>query len=466
MLFDVSPKEFQPGTTIQLNATILYAGTNSRFTGYNTAVEFLDFRSDGSNATIETKSDSDRDGQVILSVLYPVDGLAHAYVARIVPEILEDKFPQGVVSNPVQLTVANNTKIVLNATRPDPSSTVHYFIGRVVWNNTAVLYRPVNVTINQTCYYCGLTNASGYFSFSVDLKPVGNKATAFMVIASFWDSVTQPVNVMAWAKTPDGQDYAACTTVQFGYKPASKSLSLTVALEKTDVVDPDKTPEEMQQDAENSNQLGVIPRFSLSSPWFWLETTIRCPIFGLSLITCTSLFDSWLVNYDGFESLLYTIFSGATSQQVDVLTSAAVACVVSTAAIFTGGFIALLLTSGNVFAAFVVQMAYFCGFLAAMALINSYPDAYLSRAVLIAMGWTLLSIATMGATRIMSWLTSIITGADKITASVKCVINTLLGVIISTSILEALKVSLYHFTFYVFNLILGAVGVGMGYARK
>jgi hypothetical protein len=287
-----------------------------------------------------------------------------------------------------------------------------------------------------------------------------------MVIASFWDSVTQPVNVMAWAKTPDGQDYAACTTVQFGYKPASKSLSLTVALEKTDVVDPDKTPEEMQQDAENSNQLGVIPRFSLSSPWFWLETTICCPIFGLSLITCTSLFDSWLVNYDGFESLLYTIFSGATSQQVDVLTSAAVACVVSTAAIFTGGFIALLLTSGNVFAAFVVQMAYFCGFLAAMALINSYPDAYLSRAVLIAMGWTLLSIATMGATRIMSWLTSIITGADKITASVKCVINTLLGVIISTSILKALKVSLYHFTFYVFNLILGAVGVGMGYARK
>jgi hypothetical protein len=69
MLFDVSPKGFQPGTTIQLNATILYAGTKERFTGYNTMVEFLDFRSDGSN-TSQFSSDTDGNGEVILSTEY------------------------------------------------------------------------------------------------------------------------------------------------------------------------------------------------------------------------------------------------------------------------------------------------------------------------------------------------------------------------------------------------------------
>src|SRR4030042_1934716 len=194
-----------------------------------------------------------------LSTEYSSTGGAHAYMARVVSVHLGDRLPQGVVSNPVQLTVANNTKILLNATRPNPSSTIHYFVGRVIWNDTAVRDRPVNVTINQTCYYRGLTNESGHFCFSVDLKPVENRATSFVVLACFEDNVTQAVNVTAWAKTPDGQDYAACTTVQFGYKPASKSISLTVKLEKTDVVDPDKTPEELQKQTQKNGWFTSSP---------------------------------------------------------------------------------------------------------------------------------------------------------------------------------------------------------------
>lgn len=64
--------------------------------------------------------------------------------------------------------------------------------------------------------------------------------------------------------------------MQYGYKPASKSLSLTVALEKTDVVDPDKTPEEMQQQAEQGGWLTIWHEFTWEYPWYRLHvaTTI------------------------------------------------------------------------------------------------------------------------------------------------------------------------------------------------
>jgi hypothetical protein len=47
------------------------------------------------------------------------------------------------------------------------------------------------------------------FSFDVDLKPVGNAATPYEVLAYFEDNFI-PTNCIVWAKTPDGQD---CLTI-------------------------------------------------------------------------------------------------------------------------------------------------------------------------------------------------------------------------------------------------------------
>ncbi len=67
------------------------------------------------------------------------------------------------------------------------------------------------MTINQTLYaFRGKTDGNGCFSFDADLKPVGNAATPYEVLACFEDNVTIAVNCTAWSKAPDGQD---CLTI-------------------------------------------------------------------------------------------------------------------------------------------------------------------------------------------------------------------------------------------------------------
>lgn len=144
-----------------------------------------------------------------------IDSLNDASKAEVIPvDFNGDNLSQSIVSNPVQLTASKTTKLFLNVTRPDPSSTVHHFFGNVTYtyNGSGVFNRPVNVTINQTLYvFRGKTdNQTGGFSFDVDLKPVGNAATPYEILASFEDNVTVAANCAAWSKTPDGQD---CLTI-------------------------------------------------------------------------------------------------------------------------------------------------------------------------------------------------------------------------------------------------------------
>ena len=160
MLFDVTPKEFQLGDNVTLTAEIKYAGTNDTFTGYNVQVEFIDVHND-SLTTNSTTIESNLDGTATLNhVVYLIAGSPHAFKARIINQILGDKQPQDIVSNPVQLTVSKTTKLFLNVTRPDPPSTNHHFFGNVTYtyDGSAVpAGLALNVTINQTLCYQGST---------------------------------------------------------------------------------------------------------------------------------------------------------------------------------------------------------------------------------------------------------------------------------------------------------------------
>lgn len=225
VLFDVSPKDVEPGQTVTLNATLIRADTNTTLTGYTPTVRFYDISSsDAENKHNETDNE---DGKIYYSLTYPNDGYAHAFKAEVISIILGGNLlPQSIVSNPVQLTASKTTHLFLNVTRPDPASTNHHFFGNVTWNGAAVPNRAINVTLNETLYvFRGKTDANGCFAFDVDLKPVSGAATPYEVLASFEDNVTIATNCTAWSKTPDGQDYPACTTVQYGYKPASKGRS-------------------------------------------------------------------------------------------------------------------------------------------------------------------------------------------------------------------------------------------------
>lgn len=80
-------------------------------------------------------------------------------------------------------------------------------------------------------------------------------------------------NASAYALTPNGTMYEACTTLQYGYKPSSNVTQLIITpYVSTDWMTPNQTPEDMQREAEQSGYLlPPEPRFSLDYPWFRLH---------------------------------------------------------------------------------------------------------------------------------------------------------------------------------------------------
>jgi hypothetical protein len=269
VLFSVSRSEFEVGAGLNLNATVLYASNNSRVNnGYVINVGFWNCSSDGTVSFVGSVAAGN--GEAILYTTYPNDGKAHAFMAKVIPEA-GAKIPQGIVCSPVQLTVlAENTKLLLNVTREE-SSSKHSICG---WLKTGaglgVSGKQVKIKVNDTEFLPSPTNASGYFSTSIDFAAKDNQPTLYMITASFEDT-TQPLQATAWAYTLDGDPYAACTTIQYGYKPAANSTMLTVEPQSTTTMAITKSPEEMKRQAENSGWFWVEPEFSWWFPWFRLH---------------------------------------------------------------------------------------------------------------------------------------------------------------------------------------------------
>jgi uncharacterized membrane protein len=80
-----------------------------------------------------------------------------------------------------------------------------------------------------------------------------------------------PCNASAYGKMQNGTSYTIGTTIQYGLKYAVDSTSLTVETHSTTAVKPTKTPEQMQQEAEQSGWLTVWHEFTWSYPWYRLH---------------------------------------------------------------------------------------------------------------------------------------------------------------------------------------------------
>ena len=231
-------------------------------------VDFWDFMSDGTNSS--QLAISGTNGVATWNLLYPDDTKAHAFMACVVPEtILGVTLPQGIVCNPIQLTVSKTTRILLNTTR-EGSSLNHTIQGRLMWNSTSVPNKEVKLKINET-EYTVTTNDTGHFSKSLDLQPKDGENTTYIITASFADDTQQPLNATAWAKTLDGQDYATCTTIQFGYRPSCNSTLLMVEPQATDTATSKKSPEEMKEEMLGIGWLKVWHGFSWWYPWYRLH---------------------------------------------------------------------------------------------------------------------------------------------------------------------------------------------------
>lgn len=65
--------------------------------------------------------------------------------------------------------------------------------------------------------------------------------------------------------------YPVCTTIEYSYKPASNTTTVTVEPQSSKVAVPTKTPEQMQQEAEQKGWLKIWHEFTWWYPWYRLH---------------------------------------------------------------------------------------------------------------------------------------------------------------------------------------------------
>jgi hypothetical protein len=451
--FDVTPTKFAPGATVSLYAQAVDAELNQTLRG-NLTFTFLQ---DGDwNYTIQRVNSST--GEATVNWTYPDQDV---HTVTVVVQLSTGSQVKHMVE-PVYLEVIGATTLRLGVNRTASSS--HRFEAQLLdATGSPVANMPLTAYLNNTRLDENLvTNATGHVTFTRNLNP-GQDRVAYMVQVAFEGTGNQTATLNGTDFM--GNPYIVCQTMQCTNIPAANMTLVVVEPQATDVTGPSKTPDELQQDAEQNGWVSPPrPKFSWRYPWFWLETTASYPSLSFGFVTCVSPIDGWLEDFHGFENPLYKIFEGVSPERVDTLTSVAVASATKGVATFVGGYVLLLLQGGNIFGSFLVQL----GYVAASLLLIWYlgqSDAYLARAALIALGWTLLSISTLGLTRILPVLASGVTGTDPVAASVRSIVNTLLGAAISTAILRVLKVNLYQFLFYMSNVVLGMVALGAGYLQ-
>jgi 5-hydroxyisourate hydrolase-like protein (transthyretin family) len=453
ILLDVQPKEFKPGTELTLTAKVLNATSNDPLQGVTVTFYAVDVG--GSKAWIG-EDVTNIEGVAELNHIYHEAWGAHAFTVGVASG-------QHIITSPIMLTVAKETMLLMDVSK-EKSSYNHTVSCRLFSYGMPVPYKQVKIYVNETLKgVFDTADPDGNFSLRLNLQPVNHKVTSYIVRALFEGD--NPQNATFFAFTPNGTCYSVCTTIQYGFKPASNSTSLTVEPQATQIAMPKKTPKQLEEEARAKGRLKTEPKFSWWYPWFWLQTLVYYSEFDYRYTTCTSLFGGWLENYNGLENPLYKIFEGVSSEQVEMLTSVAIASITTATATFIGGYIAIKATEWTLPAYLAALIVYGMVSAAAISILYYYLDAYIARAALITVGWTLLALSTLGFTRTIPIFASRIMREDPVKASIKCIINTLLGVAISTAILKTLGVSILTTPFYLITFALGLTALSLGYTK-
>jgi len=255
--FAVQPRKFKPGASVTLSARVLDAVSGDPKP--NCLVRFYRVDASNNSSPIDGNHYTDSEGLASQPYAYPSSGV-YAFKVELVAENI-------LVTSPVQLTVSAGTALTLNVEKGEDAFS-HVFSGRLLSDGAGVPNKLVKIAVNGSVKDDNHTSSGGEFSFALNLPPINNKATEYQVQVTFEgygnSSATAYSNV-------NGTDYAVCTTIQYGYKPSSNSTMLTVEPQATQVMQPTKTPEQMQKEAEQSGWFRVEPEFSWWYPWFRLH---------------------------------------------------------------------------------------------------------------------------------------------------------------------------------------------------
>jgi hypothetical protein len=134
--------------------------------------------------------------------------------------------------------------------------------------------KPIDVKVNDTEFTCTTDPGIGIAEFTRDFPAVNNNLTTYIITATFVGD--NPAYASATSTAPDGTNCAACTTTQYnGYEPSTNTIVLTVDPHSVLATTATKTPEEMQQDAQDSGWFDVYSEWSWWYPWYRLHVKIH-----------------------------------------------------------------------------------------------------------------------------------------------------------------------------------------------
>jgi hypothetical protein len=170
----------------------------------------------------------------------------------------------------------------------DTDHTVHARLARAN-NNGSISGQAIKLDVNGTKYTL-TTNPDGCATQPLNLVAVGGQTTTYQIRAVFEGAGFKTKNLTV--TDPYGRVYVVCTTMQWDFKASQNSVTLTVEAPKTDAtvsepaspddevtvtqdddsttvtIPPEKTPEQVQQEAEQSGWLTVWHEFSWWYPWY------------------------------------------------------------------------------------------------------------------------------------------------------------------------------------------------------
>jgi len=287
MFFDVQPDELTPDSLMTLSATVLDAMSNQSKS--NCWVWFYWCAENGTCGTVGSDL-TNTEGVASVSWPYPNDGGIYVFWARV-----HDK--QQIVSSPVMLTVGEATTLSMSV---EPGEGFDYnFSGRLLSNGNPVAQEPIEVKVNGTSLGYVETGLDGGYSFLITLPPVNYNLTGYQIELVYHGS--NSLDLRGLAKTPDDTEYAVCTTLQyFPYKPASNNAMLTVEPQSTEIMTSTKTPEEMQQEAEDSGWLSTWHEWSWWYPWYRLHVKVNVnPTIDVGFNPVLPFGETW--NWEGLE---------------------------------------------------------------------------------------------------------------------------------------------------------------------
>jgi len=294
------------------------------------------------------------------------------------------------------------------------------------------------------------------------------------------------------AYTPNDTKYAVSTTIYYGLKPSVNSFSLTVEPPKTEVktapknmlqenvtatqtsvkIPPQKTPQQIQQEAEDNGWLQVW--WGPGDSWLtWLKLHVKLHIDWLGL-TAHGWIDFPLgigvEEFAGFTNVFIKIYEAVPDEAISIYQSAVINSITTTIAAFATGATATFLSQGTPWYLAALGI-YSVGMMGAIGGIDAFVEKNLAKSILYGMGASLIGfvIGLYCLDVVTNWhrgLTmSSLPGTPTIVAATKATINYFISFGIKASAVLGFGMNFLNIPFSIVTACLGLLALSLAWLK-